>query len=224
MFENNGCCTPPPKRDDCCCKDGILCALDFFYQDFLAASASSNCIKSESLKYYPILPPVKVDTLQIIIPNTIYGIPYIAPDIVPVFPYPSNRDDISYLNTCKINAFEFQVDNSTRPCTDMDNKITYTFSKIRYTSPKSCCCKNGLIEYLLKAKDFLLPYTNGNAVYISTPDNTFTFTQILAINKDTVWGKNVVLDDNPTTIYYVISLCEIIGITFDKYPLITSQP
>lgn len=223
MFENNGCCTPPQKKDDCCCKYGILCALDFFYQDFLVTGTGNNCIATGTLQYYPLLPPVISGTTQTQIPNTIFGIPYITQDIVPVFPYTGDKDDITYLNLCKLQAFEFQVNT---PCAgSIDSIISLNFSKVRYTSPKSCCCKNGLIEYLLKAKDFLLTPPNNNVVYISTPSNTFAFTQILAINKDTVWGKNVVVDTTTTTTYYVVSLCEIVGITFDKYPLITTpQP
>lgn len=224
-MENNGCCAPPPRRDDCCCKDGILCALDFFYQDFLLASSSNSCIVSGSLKYYPIAPPVSINGTTVQIPNTIYGIPYISQDIVPVYPYTGNRDDVNYLSTCKINGFEFKV-SSDACATTIESKITYSFNKIRYTSPNSCCCKNGLIEYLLKAKDFLLTPPDQNAVYVSVPNKSFTFTQILAINKDTVWGKYVDPSTTPaTTTYYVVSLCEIEGILFDKYPYVTNiQP
>lgn len=212
MFENNGCCAPPQKKDDCCCKDGILCALDFFYQDFLVAPTGNNCITNGSLKYYPALTNVAPVTS-----NIIYGIPYIAPEIVPVYISSSNKDDITYLNICKIHGFEFKLKDG---CTSkIETLIRDRFTKIKYCSPKNCCCKNGVIEYLVKGKAFLETPPLGNAIIISTSTESFKVDKIIAINPDTVWASGITNADSAQTTYYVLSICEISGITFDKAPL-----
>lgn len=215
MYQNS-CCPPPThKKDDCCCKDGMLCALDWFYQDFLVKPTGNNCIEPGTLKYYPILPELPG---PIAISNTIYNIPYITPDIVPVYienlgePYDG---DITYLNICKLHGFEFELKDAACE-TIKEADITSKFSKIRYTSSNGCCCKNGTLEYLLKARDFLLNPPATNLVILSTPANSFAVTQILAINSDAIWAKNVVTTPSAKTTYYVLSLCEIIGITLDK--------
>lgn len=217
---NNGCCIPPsPKRDDCCCKDGIICALDWFFQDFLS---TSSIIKEETLKYYPVLVENK---------NTIYGIPYISPDIVPVYiqeptgtPTDPYCGDITYLNICEIEGFEFELKDEV-VSSMIDNNITTRFSKIKYSSPNKCCCKNGLMEYLLKGRDYLNnPCTCGEvistdvSITISTCKKNYNVTDILAINSDTVWAKeNIPSTGEPTqTIYYIISLCKIVGLTFNR--------
>lgn len=221
---NNGCCTPPvPIRNDCCCKDGIICALDWFFQDFLSVPSK---IEPETLKYYPELMGIS---------NIIYGIPYVSPDIVPIYideptgesPTDPYCGDITYLNICEIEGFEFQL-STTLPTgvsqTTIESSITTRFSKIKYGSPNACCCKNGLMEYLLKARDFLNnPCVCGTgastdvSVTISTSDRNYNITDILAINQDTVWAKETTLSDGETTtVYYVISLCKIIGLTFNR--------
>ncbi|MEG0181051.1 MAG: hypothetical protein RR657_04110 [Peptostreptococcaceae bacterium] len=215
MNQNNGCCTPPyPKKDDCCCKDGIICALDLFYQDFLS---TTQCFKE--IKYYPSLPTFDVGGTIKIIPNTITDILYITPDIVPIYT-DDTKEDLTYLNICKINGFEFTIDTTNTSCNFKDTDITNRFNKVRYVSPKSCCCKNGILEYLLKTREFLQTPPKVNAAIISTSTNSFKITDILAINPDTLWAKNVITDPTASTTYYVLSLCEITGITLDKFPLI----
>ena len=224
---NNGCCTPPiPRRDDCCCKGGIVCALDWFFQDFLSIPP---IIQKGTLKYYPQLPDIYTQGIS----NIIYGIPYISPDIVPVYisePTGTPKDpycgDITYLNICEIEGFEFQLElptGVTRP--SIESSISSRFSKIKYCSPNSCCCKNGLMEYLLKARDFLTnPCPCGTvvstdvSVTISTCKKSYNVTDILAINQDVVWAKeDIPSTGTPTqTVYYVISLCKIIGLTFNR--------
>ncbi len=218
MYQKSGCCMlPNNKKDDCCCKDGILCALDWFFQDFLVKPTNRNCIETGTLKYYPKLQDLSTSPIS----NIIYNIPYITTDIVPIYidsyivePY---TGDISYLNICKLYGFEFQISST---CTVMkEADITSRFCKIHYSSSNGCCCKNGTLEYLLKARDFLLNLPTTNSVILSTPANSFRVTKILAINSDTVWAKNIVIDPitgDPTTIYYVLSLCELIGITLSK--------
>lgn len=61
---------------------------------------------------------------------------------------------------------------------------------------------------------------NVNAVILSTLTNSFKITDILAINPDTVWAKNVTTTPTTSTIYYILSLCEITSITLDSVPLI----
>lgn len=219
---NNGCCTPPiQRRDDCCCKDGIICALDWFFQDFLSVPP---IIKSGTLKYYPELVNVA---------NIIYGIPYISPDIAPIYineptgaPTDPYCGDITYLNICEIEGFEFELELPVGVArTTIESNITTRFSKIKYCAPNNCCCKNGLMEYLLKARDFLAnpcPCGTGAStdvsVTISTCKKSYNVTDILAINQDTVWAKeDIPSTGTPTqTIYYVISLCKIIGLTFNR--------
>lgn len=227
---NNGCCTPPSSRkDNCCCKDGIICALDWFFQDFLLKE--KTCIKTGSLMYYPKASSVQVSpqstnpTLQPI-SNIIYNIPFITQEVVPVYtsqqksgPYVG---DITYLNICKLHGFQFELNGNCK--SSKESEITSRFSKIKYISPNNCCCKNGILEFLLKARDFLTnpcsePVGSGDSVILSTSSNSFRVTQILAINPDTVWAKNEIpkSDYNPAkTIYYVLSLCEVIGITLDR--------
>lgn len=206
MYSNNCCCTPPPRRDYCSCKEGIACALDWFYQDLLSSGSSS--IVSGSLKYYPKLTDIK---------NTIYAIPFISPDIVPVYidstdPTTSN---LSYLSLCQLSGFEFQLNDTYKIA--KENDIISRFSKICYTSPDSCC-KTGLMEYLLKTKQFLTDNvaTNPIAIISVNSNQNFTVDTILAINKDTVWAKRTVTTPSVSTTYYIISLCEIIGITLNK--------
>lgn len=211
MYQNNCCCTPPyNKKDDCCCKDGMLCALDWFYQDFLS---TTQCITN--VKYYPEIPKFNNQS----IPNDIKDILYITPDIVPIYT-DNTKNDLTYLNICKINGFEFQINKNNSNCTFKDSDIINRFNKVRYVSPKSCCCKNGVLEYLLKAREFLQSPPNVNAVILSTPTNSFKITDILAINPDTVWAKNVTTTPTASTIYYILSLCEITSITLDSVPLI----
>ena len=228
---NNGCCTPPsPRRENCCCKDGIICALDWFFQDFLLKE--NTCIKTGSLMYYPRLSPVQVLPQQNINPtqepisNIIYNIPFITQEIVPVYiteqKSGSYIGDITYLNICKLHGFQFELNDDCKRSKESD--IISRFSKIKYSSPNNCCCKNGILEFLLKARDFLTnpcsdPVDSNASVILSTSDNSFRITQILAINSDTVWAKNEIpkLGSSPAkTIYYVLSLCEIIGITLDR--------
>lgn len=226
---NNGCCTPPlPKKDECCCKDGIICALDWFFQDFLSVP---SIIEPKTLKYYPKLESIYSQD----IPNIIYGIPYISPDIVPIYineptggPTAPYCGDITYLNICEIEGFEFQLKSSlpvgvTKQ--SIESSISTRFSKIKYCSPNNCCCKNGLIEYLLKGRDFLTnpcPCGTGAStdvsVTISTCKKSYNITNILAINQDTVWAKeDIPSTGTPTkTVYYVISLCKIVGLTFNR--------
>lgn len=216
MF-NDECCIPPtPRKEERCCKDGIICALDYFYQDFLS---TTQTIEAGSLSYYPKLEDVS---------NIIYNIPYITPDIVPVYitEITNLKDsycgDITNLNICGIEGFQFQfTENVVKTIKEAD--ITTRFSRVRYVSPKNCCCKNGLIEHLLKARDFLInpDICNGQtltgSVILSTVTNSFTVSGILAINTDTVWAKYDVPNSSPQqTIYYVISLCKLLGITFHK--------
>ncbi|MCR8744603.1 hypothetical protein [Romboutsia lituseburensis] len=226
MYQNGGCCTPQSKNinSECCCKNGILCALDWFYQDFLLKG--QKCIKD--LKYYPILPNfnqfITGTEIDKPISNIIYNIPYITQDIVPIYtntpvdePYKGN---ITYLNICKIEGFEFKINSTNCTAITKESDIASRFCKISYSSPCGCCCKNGTLEYLLKAKDFLLNVPSGtlDSVVLSTQNNSFEVTQILAVNPDTVWAKNdKTLDNNtPVTTYYVLSLCELIGISLNR--------
>lgn len=229
MYQNGGCCIPQSvnKKDDCCCKNGILCALDWFYQDFLLKG--QKCIID--LKYYPTLQNfnqfITGTKVNKSIPNTIYNIPYITQDIIPIYtttpvdePY---KGDITYLNICKIEGFEFKINSTNCSAISKESDIASRFSKISYSSPCGCCCKNGTLEYLLKAKDFLLNLSTGtiNSVVLSTQTNSFEVTQIIAINSETVWAKNTkTLDNNnlPITTYYILSLCELIGITLNRIP------
>ncbi len=100
------------------------------------------------------------------------------------------------------------------------------YSKIKYCSPGSSCCKNGLMEILLKARDYLKNpcicgegATTDVSVTISTCKMSYNITEILAINPDTVWAKEFIPatdEEEDKTIYYVISLCKIVGITFNR--------
>lgn len=225
MYQNCGCCTPPNrKKDNCSCKDGILCALDWFYQDFLLKG--NGCLTS--IKYYPELPSMPDFTTDEPISNTIYNIPYITQDIVPIYtttpatePYNGN---IIYLNICKLDGFEFKVkDNCV--ASRIESDICLRFSKISYSSINCNCCKNGTMEFLLKAKDFLLNLPTDTAQYVtlSTLTKSYRATQILAINNDTVWFKDTCTLDScdsgfAGTTYYILSLCELIGITFNRVP------
>ena len=223
MYQNSGCCTPPNrKQDNCNCKDGILCALDWFYQDCLLSG--NACLKD--IKYYPQLPSIYDFNVDEPISNTIYNIPYITQDIVPIYtstpisePYTGN---ITYLNVCKIDGFEFKIRDGCS-ATRIESDICIRFSKISFCSPSSNCCKNGTMEFLLKAKDFLLnlPTTATQYVTLSTSTKSYRATQILAINNDTVWFKDTCTFDScdsafAGTTYYVLSLCELIGITFNR--------
>lgn len=220
---NYGCYVPPiPPRDDCCCKEGITCALDWFFQDFLSTTPK---IAEGSLQYFPVLGPSDNP-----LSNIIYGIPYISPDIVPTYVTPPAGGaaapycgDITYLNICEIEGFSFQLNPDNQNSATTANEIQTRFSKIKYVSPSICCCKNGLMEYLLKAKDFLTNpcicqegQGSDVSVTIYTCKNSYTATSILAINPDTVWVQNVVSGETPTTTYYVISLCKIVGIKFNR--------
>ena len=133
---NNGCCTPPsPRRDNCCCKDGIICALDWFFQDFLLKE--NRCIKTGSLMYYPRLSPVQVLPLTNINPtlepisNIIYNIPFITQEIVPVYiteqKSGSYIGDITYLNICKLHGFQFELNGDCKSSKESD--IISRFSK-----------------------------------------------------------------------------------------------
>lgn len=227
MYQNCGCYTPPNhKKDNCSCKDGMLCALDWFYQDFLLKG--NSCLTS--IKYYPELPNFYDCTQGNTITNTIYNIPYITQDIVPVYtsipatePY---TGDITYLNICKLDGFEFKIRNNC-DIYKIENDICLRFSKISYSSINCNCCKNGTMEFLLKAKDFLLNLPTDTAQYVtlSTSTKSYRATQILAINNDTIWFKNTCTSETdssettaPVTTYYVLSLCELIGITFNRVP------
>lgn len=212
MYQNYGCCTPPyAKKDECCCKDGIICALDFFYQDSLSIP---SCITN--LKYYPELPAIDGVT----IPNTIFQIIYITPDIVVTYP-DDTKEDTVYLSICKLNGFQFNID-SLEGCQSKEMQIISKFNKIKYVSPNGCCCKSGVLEYLLKARDFLELNHETRSVILSTTTNSFRVNYLIAINPETVWGKYVTNGVNPTTTYYVLSLCEIEGITLDNQPFIGS--
>ncbi len=233
MYHNNGCCTPPVRHNhDCSCKDGMLCALDWFFQDFLLKPTDNNCITT--LYYYPQLPsllPVPPAIDPTIVPNLIYNIPYLTSDIVPVYtdeccavgvPY---QGDITYLNICKLNGFEFTLKDTCKLQKESD--IQSRFSKIKFCSPSSNCCKNGILESLLKARDFLLQDETGlSSVILSNYSNSFRIKNILAINSDTVWAKIDTVDAllNPITKYYVISICELIGITLDKITITQPSP
>ena len=208
---NNDCFYPFNKAIPCSCKDGMLCALDWFFQDFLLKPSGNN--KIESLFYYPKFPTVS---------NTIYNIPYLTNDIVPVYidPYNTNNPgddktayngDIAYLNICKLDGFKFTLKPDK---TSVESDIQTRFSKIKYCQPSANCCKNGILESLLKARDFLeSPYS----VTISNNSGDFVITSILAVNSDTVWAKfNGEVDGEVVVCYYVFSNCEIIGITLDK--------
>lgn len=215
MYQNHGCCTPPySKKDDCCCKDGIICALDWISRKMIEQSTGTNnngCISE--LYYYPVLPQIDETDIS----NEIGKIIYITPDIL-VATLKGGRlnGDTIYLNLCELTALEFRLSENCNE--NIDVEIQSRFNKIKYVSPKSCCCKNGVLEYLLNARN-ALPSTTGtttniSGVIISTNDNSFVVYEILAINPDTVWAKGRVVIDADTTIdtYYVISLCDIVGI------------
>ncbi len=220
MYYNNNCCLPPkPKKDYCSCKEGILCALDWFYQNSIS---TSPCIAPDTLMYYPVLPTITNDNPTTPIPNIIKKIPYLTQDVVPVYiddlptdPEVPYTGDITYLNLCKIHGFSFQLDSTCSSQKEAD--ISTRFSKFKLGPLDSNCCKNGVIEYLHRANDFLLdPNSLGSTVILSTTSVSFRVTQILAINSDTVWAKYA----NTTITYYVLSICELEGITFDRLPLL----
>ena len=211
-MQMNGCgCIPPkPSKNDCCCKDGILCVIDWLYKDFLVKPTGGNCIESGTLKYYPVLK--KAGGSDENIPNVIYNIPYPTPDVLPIYikeseepPYDGNK---TFLSVCKINAFEFKFKSEACEI-QKDREINTLFSKIKCVSPKSCCCTNGLVEYLFRARDFLDQNIDAHVV-LSTEKESFRGNKFVAINSETVWLKNT--EATPST-YYVVSLCELVGIT-----------
>lgn len=225
MSYNNGCCpTTPPKNNDCSCKDGMLCALDWFFQDFLLRQTDNNSINA--LFYYPKLNdlmPIPPNTQNIQIPNLIFYIPYLTSDIVPVYineytkgePYTGN---ITYLNICKLNGFFFTFKDSANK-SQKENDIITRFSKLAYCK-NNTCCKNGVIESLLRARDFLLQDETGEyIVLLSNSTNSFRINNIIAINSDTVWAKYTFVSDQPITYYYVLSICDLSGITLVKTPI-----